>query len=146
MLSQIKAAFWPDIEATAAHEIGHAIVGSHVGLEIKGIELLHGGRAGCTTTVGYVADEDYLLVAVAGFVAEEMYKKHGMVGFTKPQYAMDYKEARELVGDDIEAINKAIADVHAYLNQPEITQFSKYLVDVLIKKGKLNGDMVKIPC
>jgi hypothetical protein len=147
VLKALYRAFVPDISATAAHEVGHAIVSSHVGLTVGKVELLHGGRAGCTTTFGYVNPEDELLVAVAGFVAEEMANGNSAaIGFNKIQYSQDLAMAKELVGDDITAINKAIAEVHAYLAKPEIQAYSKYLVNVLVKKEVVSGAMFKAPC
>jgi hypothetical protein len=146
-ITQLFKAFWPNIHATAAHEVGHAIVASHIGLNVVKVQLLHGGRGGNTTIQGYVPAEDELQVAVAGFVAEEFaHGNTGLTGFTQIQYAQDYAMAQEIAKNDVNAIREAIAQVAKYLQQPEVAQFAEYLTNVLEKKGELQGALVKVPC
>lgn len=131
---------------TAAHEIGHALIASHVGLKVHNVELLHGGRAGVTRISGKSDVPRELQVIVAGFVAEELANgRTGLTGFNQGQYAFDLQEATRISNADLKAIQGAIKQVSEYLTRDDIAQYSKYLVNVLEKNGKIDGALIKAP-
>jgi hypothetical protein len=143
ILNRIKGAVFPK---TAAHEVGHALVASHVGLKVHKVELLHGGRSGFTQISGASDIERELQVIVAGFVAEELANGNsGLLGFNKGQYASDLQAATELVGPNLLAIQAAIKADAEYLTRSDIVQYSQYLVNVLEKTGKVDGALIKAP-
>lgn len=138
----IKNALFPP---TIAHELGHALVASHVGLQVHKVEILHGGRSGFTQFKGRVDPLSELQVIVAGFVAEEIARgnKYPTTGFNQPQYAQDRIEAYNLVDNDPEIIQRAIQLDIEYLTKPEVQEYTKYLSGVLNKKWELSGEFFK---
>jgi hypothetical protein len=144
-MSLIKAIRNAILPRTAEHEVGHAIIAGKVGLKVHKVELLHGGRAGCTTLSGKVDKDLELQVVVAGFVAEELALGNtGLVGFNKGQYAQDLQEAIRIAGTDLLGIQAAIkADVE-YLTRADIAMYAKYLTGVLNNKGVFDGALVQV--
>jgi hypothetical protein len=144
ILNSIRNALFPK---TAAHEVGHALLASHVGFQVHSVQLLHGGRAGVTNFKGHADPLSELQVIVAGFVAEELAggNTSPYTGFNQPQYAQDRIEAYNLIDNDPECVQRAIQLDVEYLTRPEIKEYSKYLVNLLDKKGELSGDLFKVP-
>lgn len=138
-----------DRRMAAVHEAGHAVIAMHLGLEVLGVHIRPNPTDDIHTEKSYLGQATYeppsdpnhhRMIAVAGMVAEEVWKSHGPAYeywpglMTDPACMSDTDWAGTGCepgepDDELIAAVDAVEDLLAWELMPKLTALSRKLIE-----------------